>query len=383
MAVRAMQEATFMILTALADGSQHGYGIITDVQEISGGRVRLRAGDPVHGPGPAPRGRADRGGPGRGRGRAAAPVLPAHPRGHQAARRRGGPAAGSCRRGAEAAGPGRGDGDMTDQEHLERAYRRLLAWYPREFRREHGPEILAVLMADARDGQRRPGLAAVRGPDPQRPVDAAAARRATVGAHGAGRRQAHVRGRRGQHRQPDHLAGPHRRHQGLPRNSRAPPHRGPGQPAEHAGPSRCPIVLGLVPIALWLWMARANGRGRNWARSLSTVLFGLATLTLTSVFRAAGDQYQSRRCISVPSRRSADRPRADLAGRRRRGVAAVAPGLHRVLQAAGLHAGPAPGADGRTRPSGTNGRTHADQGTVAASRVSHRPALATDGRPRK
>ena len=39
-----MQEATFLILTALADGSQHGYGIITEVREISGGRVRLRAG---------------------------------------------------------------------------------------------------------------------------------------------------------------------------------------------------------------------------------------------------------------------------------------------------------------------------------------------------
>ena len=39
-----MQEATFLILTALAAGSQHGYGIITDVQEISDGRVRLRAG---------------------------------------------------------------------------------------------------------------------------------------------------------------------------------------------------------------------------------------------------------------------------------------------------------------------------------------------------
>jgi DNA-binding PadR family transcriptional regulator len=39
-----MQEATFMILTALADGSQHGYGIIADVREISGGRVQLRAG---------------------------------------------------------------------------------------------------------------------------------------------------------------------------------------------------------------------------------------------------------------------------------------------------------------------------------------------------
>ncbi len=42
---------------------------------------------------------------------------------------------------------------------------------------------------------------------------------------------------------------------------------------------------GLVVIALWLWMARANGQGRNWARILSTVLFGLAALQLTSDFR--------------------------------------------------------------------------------------------------
>jgi DNA-binding PadR family transcriptional regulator len=39
-----MQEATFLILTALADGSQHGYGIIGEVMEISEGRVKLRAG---------------------------------------------------------------------------------------------------------------------------------------------------------------------------------------------------------------------------------------------------------------------------------------------------------------------------------------------------
>ena len=39
-----MQEATFLILTALATGSQHGYGIITEVSQISDGRVRLRAG---------------------------------------------------------------------------------------------------------------------------------------------------------------------------------------------------------------------------------------------------------------------------------------------------------------------------------------------------
>jgi DNA-binding PadR family transcriptional regulator len=44
MSARAMQEATYLILTALAAGSQHGYGIIVDVSEISDGRVRLRAG---------------------------------------------------------------------------------------------------------------------------------------------------------------------------------------------------------------------------------------------------------------------------------------------------------------------------------------------------
>jgi DNA-binding PadR family transcriptional regulator len=44
MGKRTMQEATFLILTALAGGSQHGYGIITDVEQISKRRVRLRAG---------------------------------------------------------------------------------------------------------------------------------------------------------------------------------------------------------------------------------------------------------------------------------------------------------------------------------------------------
>jgi DNA-binding PadR family transcriptional regulator len=39
-----MQETTFLILTALAAGSQHGYGIVSDVEAISGGRVRLRPG---------------------------------------------------------------------------------------------------------------------------------------------------------------------------------------------------------------------------------------------------------------------------------------------------------------------------------------------------
>jgi hypothetical protein len=40
------------------------------------------------------------------------------------------------------------------------------------------------------------------------------------------------------------------------------------------------ILVGLGVIALWLWMARATSQGRSWARVLSTVLFGLATLEL-------------------------------------------------------------------------------------------------------
>ena len=40
----ALREPSFLILTALAASAQHGYGIMTDVTEISGGRVRLRAG---------------------------------------------------------------------------------------------------------------------------------------------------------------------------------------------------------------------------------------------------------------------------------------------------------------------------------------------------
>lgn len=44
------------------------------------------------------------------------------------------------------------------------------------------------------------------------------------------------------------------------------------------------VVSGLLGIGLWLWMARANGQGKNWARILSTVLFALATLDLVGVF---------------------------------------------------------------------------------------------------
>jgi hypothetical protein len=45
---------------------------------------------------------------------------------------------------------------MTEMSALERRYRRLLAWYPAQHRHAHGDEMVGVLLASARDGQRRP-----------------------------------------------------------------------------------------------------------------------------------------------------------------------------------------------------------------------------------
>lgn len=39
-----LREPTFLILTSLASGPRHGYGIIQDIAELSDGRVRLKAG---------------------------------------------------------------------------------------------------------------------------------------------------------------------------------------------------------------------------------------------------------------------------------------------------------------------------------------------------
>lgn len=40
------------------------------------------------------------------------------------------------------------------------------------------------------------------------------------------------------------------------------------------------VVFGLIGVALWLWMAWANGKGKKWARVVSTVLAGLGLLSL-------------------------------------------------------------------------------------------------------
>jgi hypothetical protein len=44
------------------------------------------------------------------------------------------------------------------------------------------------------------------------------------------------------------------------------------------------IVLGLIGIGLWIWMARANKAGKSWARITGTVFFGIDTLDLLGLF---------------------------------------------------------------------------------------------------
>ncbi|MEV6768149.1 hypothetical protein AB0N05_05890 [Nocardia sp. NPDC051030] len=40
------------------------------------------------------------------------------------------------------------------------------------------------------------------------------------------------------------------------------------------------IVIALISIGLWIWMAFANRAGKNWARITSTVFFGLYSLSM-------------------------------------------------------------------------------------------------------
>ena len=95
------------------------------------------------------------------------------------------------------------------------------------------------------------------------------------------------------------------------------------------------IVFGLVVIAMWLWMARADGQGRSWARILSAVLFGLATLQLRGDFTQPVSHagfgvtvlYTAAPCCS---------PRPGWPAALRCGCSGARP--PRVLQAAGLHA---------------------------------------------
>jgi hypothetical protein len=168
---------------------------------------------------------------------------------------------------------------MSDHTELERRYRRLLAWYPRTFRRDHEQEVLAVLIAGAREGQRRPGLAAsldlIRSglwmrlrPNSARPprtvfkavrlmyagavVELAAL--ITIMATPSSIRAAIMA------RDPDYTAA---QWHDLVRTTIVPDE-----------------VAAAIAIGLWLLMAWATVRGHGWARVVFAVFFAVSTFSL-------------------------------------------------------------------------------------------------------
>jgi hypothetical protein len=44
------------------------------------------------------------------------------------------------------------------------------------------------------------------------------------------------------------------------------------------------VLIGLIAVGLWVWMAWANGKGKRWARTLSAVFFGIETLNILVSF---------------------------------------------------------------------------------------------------
>jgi len=163
---------------------------------------------------------------------------------------------------------------MNDQAGLERGYRRLLACYPRSFRRDSEEEVLAVLLATAHEGQQRPGLAEsadlVRGAarmhlglshSPRTVLAAvklmylgAAAELAALVAIVATGGSVHA----------------------------AILHQRLGLAAWHIAATHISVdkVAAPIAIAVWLFLAWANGRGYDWARYLFASFFGLITLGL-------------------------------------------------------------------------------------------------------
>jgi hypothetical protein len=160
---------------------------------------------------------------------------------------------------------------MTDSAALERSYRRILACYPRSFRRDNEDEILTVLMATAEDGQRSIGLGEaadlIRGgvrmrmwPAAPRPGSVRTAVRLMLAGAAAelaflftvlltsGTVKAAVMAR-----YPGAWSGA-QVHLGI-------------------DVATAPVVIGL-----WLWLAWANGRGQDWARMVSGACLGLMTL---------------------------------------------------------------------------------------------------------
>jgi hypothetical protein len=152
---------------------------------------------------------------------------------------------------------------MSYSPELERGYRRLLACYPRAFRRENADEIIGVLLATASEGQQRVGLAEsadlIRGAlrmrlrPAGRPPQAVggAIRLMCAGAAGSVALQIAMVMTIGSVKSAVLALDPS--------FTAAQWHGVLVQLAIREW--SMPLV-----IAVWLWLAWANGRGRNWAR---------------------------------------------------------------------------------------------------------------------
>jgi hypothetical protein len=168
---------------------------------------------------------------------------------------------------------------MTDPADLERGYRRWLRWYPRSFRLEHEAEILAVLMAGARHGQRQPELIEcldlVRGalwirlrpsvPRSHRSVFKAI-KLMYVGAVVELAALITIQATMGDVRSNIIQQNP-----GLTEGE---------WHAVVAGQLEPTAVAASLAVVFWLWMAWSIGRGNRWARTALVIFFGLNTCGL-------------------------------------------------------------------------------------------------------
>jgi hypothetical protein len=162
---------------------------------------------------------------------------------------------------------------MNGHDNLERSYRRLLACYPRSFRRDSEDEIFAVLLATAEEGQRRVRLAEaadlLRGalrmrlrPAVPRPRSVrAAVRLMCAGAVAEVAAVVTVLVTIGSVKAAVVARGPAEWHSVL---------------------VHLIVVEAAAPVAIgsWLWMAWANARGHDWARLLAVAFFSLVTMGL-------------------------------------------------------------------------------------------------------
>lgn len=178
---------------------------------------------------------------------------------------------------------------MSDREGLERRYRRLLACYPREFRRQNEEEILGVLLFAAADRQRRVGIgeasdlirgalrAWLRLPRPCPPTVRAAVALMRAGAV----------------LELGYLATVIATESNVRSAILA---RYPGLTAAqwhavvlaHLLPDEISAPVG---VGLWLWMAWALGTGHYWARVVFSVIFGLSTLSLLTALSQGAAVY--------------------------------------------------------------------------------------------